>query len=82
MRSVAKASFADFQRFHYYSGWPARRLEELKIGLTQPSLAGTWTELGNGHCVSKNRGPEKKSASKKRGPEKNCDLKTVTEKEL
>jgi hypothetical protein len=28
-------------------GRPARRLEELKVRLTQPSLAGTGAELGN-----------------------------------
>ena len=41
------SSFAHFQLFHYYSGWPAGLLCKMKIRLTQPSLAGTWAELGN-----------------------------------
>ena len=32
--------------FHYYSGWAAGRLEESKLMLTQPSLAGSGAELG------------------------------------
>jgi hypothetical protein len=29
------------------AGWPGGRLEELKVRLTQPGLAGTGAELGN-----------------------------------
>ena len=42
-----KTSYAIFQLFHYYSGRAGGRLCKMKIRLTQPSLAGTWAELGN-----------------------------------
>ena len=36
------------QLFHYYSRWPGGEAAGgIKIGLTQPSLDGTWAELGN-----------------------------------
>jgi hypothetical protein len=43
---VTLSSFANFQLFHYYSGRAAGLLCKMKIRLTQPSLAGTWAELG------------------------------------
>jgi hypothetical protein len=44
---VTWSSFAHFQLFHFYSGRLGGRLCTIKIRLNQPSLAGTWAELGN-----------------------------------
>ena len=37
------------QEFYYYSGRPAGCLEKLRLRLTQSSLTGAGTELGNKH---------------------------------
>ena len=48
------------------AGWPAGRLEELKVRLTQPSLAGTGAELGNIKFQNRGLGISKSEVTKSR----------------